>query len=692
MAVDVAAARNPARAGLSLVERVAAAPAALVLGVLVALSTGIRAIVAFGHAVHVYFPDEYIYSALARGFAEHGRPVIRGHSAHFPSLLEPILAAPFWLPGDPMLAYRLTQVENALLMSLGAIPVYLLARRLGCGKWLGVGLAALAVATPDFFFSTFVLTGPVAYPLVLAAVYAGVCALDRPTRLNQLAFVAFSGLATFARIQYVVLPVALVAAALVVERGSVRAMVGRLRLALGILAGAGGLFLAAGPARALGYYSGVADQHLRPLGLLHWTGVDAMLLAYSAGVVLVPGALVGLALALVRPQTRAEAAFAGLTVALGALVFAEAALYASNGSERYQERYFMALVPLLAVAFALYARRGLPGRRFVAVFCAGFVAVSASVPLSGYTIGDGKQDSPLLFAVFRLEKLFEGAGGGSLAVALCADALCALAIGITALGRRALPLGLAATTVVFGAVSLGAYSVDRSNAAEIRSDYLPADREWIDHAGLGDVALIETPGAEFGRALEQLVWNRSIESVYLLGAAKPVDNFGSAEVRIAPDGRLVTASGNLRQPLLIENRALQVRLRGAQRVATGGSFELWRPRGTPRVDLVTFGRYSDGWLAGEGRILVWPDAAGRVNGTLRLVLQSPAYAAPLRLTLRGGGVDRSVFLRPGQRREVAVAAHARGVWQLDFTSSMHGTLGDGRSVSVRVTGPTFERS
>jgi hypothetical protein len=692
VAVDIAAAPNPARAGLALVERVAAAPAALVLGVLVALSAAIRTLVAFGHAVHVYFPDEYIYSALARGFAEHGRPVIRGHSAHFPSLLEPILAAPFWLSGDPLLAYRLTQAENALLMSLGAIPVYLLSRRLGAGKWLGVGLAALAVATPDFFFSSFVLTGPVAYPLVLAAVYAGVCALDRPTRLNQLAFVGLSGLAAFARIQYVVLPVALVVAALVVERGSARAVVGRLRLTLGILAGAGGLFLAAGPARALGYYSGVADQHLRPFGLLHWTGVDAMLLAYSAGLVLVPGALVGLALALVRPRSRAEAAFAGLTVALGAFVFAEAALYASNGSERYQERYFMALVPLLAVAFALYARRGLPGRKFVAVFSAGFIALAASVPLSGYTNGDGKQDSPLLFAVFRLEKLFAGAGGGSLAVALCATALCALAIGLSFLGRRAVPLGVAATALVFAAVSFGAYSVDRTNAAEIRNDYLPSDRQWIDRARLGDVALIETPGAGFGRALEQMVWNRSVDSVYLLGGAKPVDNFGSAEVGIAPDGRLITKSGHLQKALLIENRAVQIRLSGAQRVARGGSFELWKPVGTPRVDLITFGRYSDGWLAGEGRVVVWPNAAGRVDGTLKLLLRSPSYASPLRLTLRGKGVQRSVFFAPGQRREVAVAVHARGVWQLDFTSSMHGTLWDGRPVSVRVTGPTFQRS
>ena len=42
------------------------------------------------------FPDEYIYAQLANSIA-HGRLTIRGQSAHFPALLEPALAAPFWL-------------------------------------------------------------------------------------------------------------------------------------------------------------------------------------------------------------------------------------------------------------------------------------------------------------------------------------------------------------------------------------------------------------------------------------------------------------------------------------------------------------------------------------------------------------------------------------------------------------------
>ena len=102
-------------------------------------------------------PDEYIYASISRSLAEHGRPLIRSAPAHFPAVLEPLAAAPFWLFHDPALAYRLTQMENALAMSLAAIPVYLLSRRVGLGAGLALVAAALAVASPDLFFASFVL-------------------------------------------------------------------------------------------------------------------------------------------------------------------------------------------------------------------------------------------------------------------------------------------------------------------------------------------------------------------------------------------------------------------------------------------------------------------------------------------------------------------------------------------------------
>jgi hypothetical protein len=110
-------------------DRVAAVPGAVVLTLVVGASFVIRFAAALAHATPLYFPDEYIYGTIARSLGEHGRPLIRGGSAHFPAMLEPLAAAPFWLFHDPLLAYRLTQAENALAMSLAAVPVYLLTKR-----------------------------------------------------------------------------------------------------------------------------------------------------------------------------------------------------------------------------------------------------------------------------------------------------------------------------------------------------------------------------------------------------------------------------------------------------------------------------------------------------------------------------------------------------------------------------------
>src|SRR5947207_7070786 len=205
MAIDLTAPRGEElRLPLGL-ARISAVPARLVLTCIVAPSFLIRLPVAFAHATPLYFPDEYIYATIARSFAEHGRPLIRGTSAHFPAVLEPLAAAPFWLFHDPELAYRLTQAENALAMSLAAIPVYLLTRRLGLGTGLALAAAALAVASPDLFYVSYVVADPLAYPLVLTTLYAAVCALSQPSRRTQIAFVVLAALTALTRSQYALL-------------------------------------------------------------------------------------------------------------------------------------------------------------------------------------------------------------------------------------------------------------------------------------------------------------------------------------------------------------------------------------------------------------------------------------------------------------------------------------------------------
>jgi hypothetical protein len=682
VAVDVPVPRPDAFA------RVAAVPARLVLAGIVAVSFLARFVAALGHSTPLYFPDEYIYSAIARSLAEHGHPLIRGEPAHFPAMVEPLLAAPFWLTHDPSIAYRLTQAENALAMSLAAIPAYLLLRKLGGSAWAALAAAALTVASPDLFFSTFLLADAIAYPLVLGAVYLGVCALSRPSRGAQLGFAALAVLATFTRIQYVFLPLVFVAAALVVERGSVKETWRRFRLSIVLYVAPLAVAASLGPRRLLGYYSGVADLHVRPGAIAHWAGTDAMLLAYAAGFALVPGALVGLVYALRRHRSREECGYAALTVGLLLGLFAEAALYATNGSDRFQERYLMILLPLVFPAFWLWLRRGRPAAIAVAMIALVLIVLSARVPLSGYTVSDAKQDSPFLLGVFRLEKAV-GIGDGSLAVALAAAALACIAAGAAFRARLAY-VAVAATLAASCAVSVASVSFDHVVARSVRSTLLPPDARWIDHAGLGMTTLIQTPATPHARAHEQLFWNRSLGRVLFLDEASPIDAFGSPRVRVAPDGRLVSGGRTLRGPLAISNFAVRARLTGAVAVARGAGYELWRPLGTPRMAMFVGGLYQDGWLANGGHITLWPAADGRVDGTLALPLSLPQGTRRTVLQLSGPGVDQRVVVKPKQRRVVELRVSHRGPWTLNFHTDRPGYLQpDNRPISVQALLPTF---
>jgi hypothetical protein len=684
VAVDVPVPR------LVALARVAAVPARLVLAGIVAASFAVRFVMALGHTTPLYFPDEYIYSAIARSLAEHGRPMIRGHAAHFPAMIEPLLAAPFWLTHDPELAYRLTQAENALAMSLAAIPVYLLMRRLGAGAWPALAAAALTVASPDLFFSSFVLADAIAYPLVLGAVYLGVCALSNPTRGAQLGFAALAVLATFTRIQYIFLPLVFVAAGLVVERGSLRAVWRRFRFSVLLYSAPLAFAAALGPRRLLGYYSGVADLHVRPGAIVHWLGTDSMLLAYAAGFALVPGALAGLAFALWRPRSRDESGLAALSVGLLLGLFAEAALYATNGSDRFQERYLMILLPLVFPAFWLWLRRGRPAARAVALVALALLVLSMRVPLSGYTISDAKQDSPFLLGIFRLEKAV-GIGDGSLFVALVAAALACVAAA-AAFRSRFAHVAVAATLLASCAVSVAAVSFDQHVVRTVRATYLPPDARWIDHAGLGPATLIQTPATPHARAHEQLFWNRSLERMLFLDQASRVDAFDSPRVRVAPDGRLVSGGKTVRGPLVISNFAVRARLVGAVAVARGADYELWRPLGTPRMAMFVGGLYHDDWLANAGHITLWPARDGRVEGTFRLPLSLPAGTQRTVLQLRGPGVSRNVVVKPTQHVIVELKVSHLGPWRLNFRTNNPGYLEDQRPISVQAQLPTFSGS
>jgi len=681
VAVDVADPRAD-QGGSRALARLAAVPVWLWLGGIVAASFAGRLIAAAGRVTPDYLPDEYIYSSLARSLAEHGRPLIRGHVAHFPALLEPIVTAPVWLvTNDPERAFRLTQGLNAFFVSLAVIPAYLLARKVSLSLSWAVAIAALTVAVPDTVYASGVLADPIAYPVVLAAVYAGVCVVSEPTRRAQVAFAVLSAAAVLARLQYFVVPLAVLAAEVIADRGNIVRSVRRLWLSLILLIVPPALlFGALGSDRVLGVYS-KGNHAVNPAGIVAWLAREAMLLTYASGWVIVPGAVAGLVFALVRARTRAELAFASTTVILGAALLFEAAQIANTDSERFQERYLFALVPLLAIAFALYVRRGLPARIPVALASAALLILAARVPLSSYAIAHNKDDSPTLWAVLRLES-FTSIGTGSLIVALLAGLLSVIA---AAIAFRKLPAVVAVVVALAAgcALSAGATSYDAISSGHARAS-LPTDLRWVDHARLGAVDIVSPPGAVKQQAWLQMFWNTSIKRLLILGSPE-IDQFATKVVRVPADGRLLVDGRADLQPLLVQTYASTVRLTGVTRVRHERIFDLYRANGTPRLRMIAAGRYFDGWLASSGGITVWPRQRG---GTLRLTLRLPSGTEVTPLRLSAPGIERTVRVVPGKTLSLSFPVRPGREWTLHFRATKHGYLGD-REVSVEAPRVAF---
>ena len=130
-------------------SRIAAIPGWVWLGAIVLLSFGVR----FAFARHMIGPwimiDEIVYSELAKSFAATGHFAVReapttGYGFVYPILISPAYALFHSIPT----VYTGIKVVNSLLMSVAAVPAYLLARRV-VSKWGALVVAVLTIAVPS---------------------------------------------------------------------------------------------------------------------------------------------------------------------------------------------------------------------------------------------------------------------------------------------------------------------------------------------------------------------------------------------------------------------------------------------------------------------------------------------------------------------------------------------------------------
>jgi hypothetical protein len=640
---------------------------------------GLRLGLVWARSAPLYFPDEYLYAALGRSLAGLNAPTVRGQSAHFFALLEPILTAPAWLAGNLNTGYRIVQAIGAAAMTLTAVPAYLLARRVGLSKRVAAAMSVLAIVVPDMVYAGFVTSEPFAYPLVIAASAAAVYAFGAPTRSNQVTFLVLAGFAAFTRVQLALLPLCFVGAVVVagVSERSFHRIVREQRLPLAAIAvglcGAAAVVASEG----LGLYGGAFHIRLTPAAVVHSSAVNLTILSYASGWVLIPGALIGLVLSVVHPRTRAERGLGAMTLTLGIGLLLQAAVW--GDTTMVQERYVFYVIPLVATCFGVYAARGFPHRRLHAVLALGLLLLAVRVPLSEWAQPGLDDHSPLLLGVQTLGSALGNIGNGAIAVMIVATVFALLAAAAPWLPRArvALLLGvaIAGCTAEYAAV----WHLDRDASSAQVSRSLPRDRSWVDDAHVGSTTLLTGSG---GPADEmQLFWNRSIDRVALLPGGEAPDQLASEHVSVAANGTLLASGNPIHGAMLVGRSGSSAVLRGARRVESTPGFTLWLPRAAARLRLFFQGRGRGGTLAVAGRITLWPRLR-RLAGWLDLNAIGLA-GKPLHLDVAGRHVT-------GGRIQLRVCS--TGAWTVAYgsrTRNVAAKLVAGRIVIGHATMPVF---
>lgn len=679
----------PRRALDGVFVRVRIAPLALI----VTAGAAFRIATAWLRPTPYYFPDEYMYASISRSLASGHAPVVRGVPAHFFPLLQPLLTAPAWLLPNVEEAYRATQAIESVVMSLAAVPVYYLARRLDLPHRSALAAAGLSLAIPAAVYSSFVLSEPVAYPVALGAIAAAVHAIDRPGARSFALFLGLAALAMFARMQFAVLlpcfVVTLVAVALRERR--LRTFVRSHRIAIALFLLVGGALVALGPARNTGYYpSFTFTPGFKASTALHLIAPDALVLAFAGGFVLVPGAILGVVFALVRPLQRAELAFAAMTTVLTVGVFAESIVYGhpNNAQARIightdfvQERYLFYLLPLWTIAFLLYARRGYPRKGLHAIVAVALVVASLRLPLAGYVAGDGFDHSPFLFALRQLAEMVHSAATASLIIVLAGAAAVVVLLAVSFLAPRALT---AAVLVVAGAAtaagSAGAISLNARMSRALYDIALDRNPSAIDAAGSGHATMVLFPGTLDADAL--LFWNPSIDRLALLPGTNEPDTFAVEPASVARDGTLLVNGARSRGDILLSTSPGSLHLQNGTTLYANTGLLFVRARDGLRFHYVIAGRDPDGWLEGRGSITVWP-SHGRVDGRLVLSIRAPRNGRTLTIRFTSALVQPIVRrIGAGRSAVIDIPLCSRAPVTIAYAAAPMTVLPDGRIVAA----------
>jgi hypothetical protein len=555
--------------------------------------------------------DELIFSEQARSIAHHGSLDVRGQSYGVFSLVYPLLIAPAWLFSSGKEAYEIAKGINAALVTLGAVPLYLWARRL-LPMFESILVCALALLIPPLLLAGNVMSDNAFFSAFLFAGFSIALALERPTYGRQALALGAVALACAVRLQGLVFVLVLPTAVLLhvlLEPEASRGVGAALRrsvrsfrptvftfAAVGLAYAAVVLGVGASWSSALGGYQVTTRVGYSVSDAARWVAYQFGELELASGFLAIPALLTLLAWAVRRraETTSAERAFLAVTVSALFWLGIQTGVFASRFADRVEERLMFCVTPLLLLALVLWLWR-LP-RVPMAVKAVAF-AIPAALLLA---LPLGRLLTPAIYSdTFGLIPFATLLGSISLgAIRRIVIGTVVVTGALFVFGPRAL-VQLVVPTALAGFLAVSSVTSFRHMAKASRAEEATSqagDRvAWIDAAiGSGAHAgFLLTPEVD-PRALWQLeFWNQALGPVYVLGQTEP-GGLPNTAVTIDPrDGNVEGSGSRPLPPYVVLPKTYAA---AGDAVARQGYWVLYRARAPLRLTSRVLGVAPDSWI------------------------------------------------------------------------------------------------
>jgi glycosyltransferase involved in cell wall biosynthesis len=573
--------------------------------------------------------DELIYSELAKSFAQTGHFLIRDvhHGAY--GVLYPLLIAPAWrVFGSVQDAYAAAKTIGSVLMSLTAIPVYFLARRV-LAPVPSLLAALLAVAVPSLMYTGTLMTETVFYPLFACVALALVLVLERPTIQRQLVLLALCLLTFLTRSQAIVLVPAVATAPLLLawlDRRRLR-MLADFRVLYGTLAAAvvGVLVvqLARGhsPFDVLGSYSVTGHVTYRPDQVAKWVIFHFAELDLYLGIA--PFAALLLLVFVARSLDRPLRIFLAAALPLTAWLLLEVGAFASALSPRIQERNLFYVAPLFFIALLAWIERGMPRPpRAAATAAVLAAALPGAIPYHRLIDTSAESDTLALLPLWWLQETIVGLDTIAVVVVATSAAIALLFFSISPRYALVLP-AVVLLWFAFATERIERFDhgFPKASVGALYQGITAPRRDWID-AAVGrdaDVAFVfsgKDPIHHPDTLWENEFYNRSIGPVYDLRQPS-MGGLPETKVTQRADGVLLDNGQPVRHTYVLSEESVPLAGTVVARDALKG-MALRRTDGLVRIGYRVTGLYpNDTWSGKRVTYTRLRCAGGAVTAQLR---------------------------------------------------------------------------